>query len=126
MNSAELAYDLLGRIYGDMIEKGQLTRLTDSIYPLGDSFEELALNYAETLRRAELSNLTFKPKKTIICPETSVIFGWCLSKGEWRPKEHVVSSLTRSETPVTFKQLRSFLGAYKQINSCILLELNKF
>ena len=119
MNSSELAYDLLGRIYGDMIEKGQLTRLADSIYPLGNSFDELPLNYAETLRRAELCNLTFKPKKTIICPKTSIIFGWQLSSGEWRPQEHMVSSLTRAEKPKTFKQLRSFLGAYKQINACV-------
>ena len=119
MNSSELAYDLLGRIYGDMIETGQLTRLADSIYPLGDSFEELALNYAETLRRAEISNLTFKPQKTVICPESSVIFGWRLSKGKWCPQDHVVSSLTRADKPKTYKQLRSFLGAYKQINSCI-------
>ena len=42
MNSAEKAYGLLGRIFGDMIEEGRLTRVADSVYPLGDSMKELA------------------------------------------------------------------------------------
>ena len=119
MNSSELAYDLLGRVFGDMMEGNQLTRIADSIYVLGDTFEELAWNYSETLRRAELCNLTFRPEKTLIAPKRSVIFGWELDNGVWRPQSHVVSSLVKAEPPTTCKQLRSYLGAYKQLNACI-------
>ena len=65
MNSSEMANDLLGRIYGDMMETSRLTRLADSIFVLGDTFKELAWNYSETLRRSELCNLTFHPEKTL-------------------------------------------------------------
>ena len=119
MNSSELAYDLLGRVYGDLMEKDMVTRIADSIYVLGDTFEELAWNYSETLRRAELCNLTFRPEKTLIAPKKSVIFGWELNDNQWKPLSHVVSSLVKAELPSTCKQLRSYLGAYKQLNSCI-------
>ena len=119
MNSSELAYDLLGRIFGDMMETNMLTRLADSIFVLGDSMEELAWNYSETLRRAELCNLTFRPEKTLIAPRKSVIFGWELCDNQWKPQSHVVSSLVNAELPKTCKQLRSYIGAYKQLNPCI-------
>ena len=118
-NSSELAYDLLARIYGPMIAKGKLTRMADSLFPIGDTWEELNDNYSEALNRAELSNLTFKPSKTLVGPRSSTLFGWRLRDGEWTPLDHVTSSLSRAEKPTTFKQLRSFMGAFKQLNKCI-------
>ena len=118
-NSAEQCYNLLARIYGQMMKEGKLTRMADSIFPLGDDFEELAKNYTEALRKAELCNMTFKPQKTIVAPRRSIIFGWQLHDGEWSPTGHVTSALSRAEKPNTFKQLRSFLGSFKQLNACI-------
>ena len=118
-NSSEQCYDLLARIYGKMMKEDRVTRMADSIFPIADSLEELAVNYAECLRKAELCNMTFKPSKTVIAPRTSTLFGWRLSDGEWTPLPHVTSSLSRTELPTTFKQLRSFLGAFKQINECV-------
>ena len=110
-NSAEQCYNLLARVFGTMMKEGKLTRMADSIFPIGDTYEELANNYFEALRRAELCNMTFKPSKTVITPRSSIIFGWRLDDGKWSPTKHVVSSLSRAERPNTCKQMRSFLGA---------------
>ena len=118
-NSSEHSYERLGRVYGDMMQRGQLTRMADGLYPLGDSEEELLQNYEETLRRAELAGFTFKPKKTVVAPRTTIMFGWKLEDGKWSPQEHVISSISRSEKPATIKQMRSFLGSYKQLADCV-------
>ena len=65
------------------------------------------------------SGLTFKPKKIIICPKTTQLFGWVKEMHSWRPTKHVLSPLASSEKPTTVKQLRSWLGAFKQIAECI-------
>ena len=118
-NSSEVSYDRLARIFGTMMQESRLTRMADGIFVLADSYEELLDNYVETLQRLRLSGLTLKPSKCVIAPTTAVIFGWQLKEGKWSPQSHVVSSLTRAERPVTFKQLRSFNGAVKQLSSCI-------
>ena len=118
-NSSEFSYDRLGKVYGDMVQQGRMTRMADGLYPLGDTGQELLENYTEVLRRAENAGFTFKPSKTIIAPKSSVLFGWKLENRKWIPQDHVISSLSRTQRPVTVKQLRSFLGAYKQVAECI-------
>ena len=118
-NSSEHSYERLGRVYGDLIQAGKMTRMADGLYPMGNSYEELLENYTEVLARAEKAGFTFKPSKCVVAPRSAVIFGWLLQDGEWSPQEHVVSSLSRSQRPSTIKQLRSFLGAYKQLSECI-------
>ena len=118
-NSSEFSYDRLARVFGPMIRDKKLTRMADGVFVLGDSEEELLQNYVETLERASMSNLSFKPSKTVIAPRSAVIFGWQIRDGEWTPQEHVVSSLCRAELPNTVKQLRSFNGAVKQLSEAI-------
>ena len=105
-NASEHAYSLLSLIYGDMCQDGQVTRVADSLYPLGDTWEELLNNYEEVLMRANLAGLSFKPSKVVIAPQKSIIFGWNIMNGIWTPTDHVVSALARAELPVTMKQLR--------------------
>ena len=118
-NASEHGYEVLGRVYGDMCARGKMTRIADSLFPVGDTHEELAANYEETLRRADLSGLTFKPGKVIICPLKTVLFGWELNGTEWRPTSQTTSTLVAAERPSTVKGLRSFLGAYKQFSDCV-------
>ena len=118
-NSSEVSYERLGKVYGPIVQKNQLTRMADGLYVLADSEEELLVNYEETLRKGGLAGFTFKPTKTVISPRNTTIFGWTLSDGEWKHQEHVISSLSRSERPNTVKQLRSFSGSYKQISECV-------
>ena len=47
------------------------------------------------------------------------MFGWKKCDEGWRPTEHTISPLKSAEEPVTVKQLRSFLGSFKQLTECI-------
>ena len=118
-NVSEHGYEVLSRVYGDMCAEGKMTRIGDKLFPVGDTYEELAANYEETLRRADLSGLTFQPGKIIVCPLKMVLFGWELNGTEWRPTSHTISTLASAERPTTVKGLRGFLGAFKQYADCV-------
>ena len=118
-NASEHGYEVLARVYGDLCQVGKMTRMADSVFVLADTFEDLQVNYREVLRRARVSNLTFKPGKVIICPQRTVLFGWELSGTEWKPTSHTTSALARAPLPTTVKGLRSFLGSYKQFTECV-------
>ena len=117
--ASETSYERIERIFGDMVQDGRLATMADGIYPKGNTVLECLENYAEVLRRAKLCGLTFKPSKTIICPMKAELFGWELDNGKWKPTVHTKSTLASYEQPKTVKQLRSYLGAWKQMSSCI-------
>ena len=117
--ASEYSYEKIERIYGDMVQAGRLATMADGLYPKGNSVQEALENYAEVLRRADLCGLTFKPSKTIICPVKTELFGWELDAGRWRPTVHTRTTLASHEKPKTSRQMRSYLGAWKQLSSCI-------
>ena len=49
----------------------------------------------------------------------TVIFGWKKVGDGWRPTSHTVSPLTKADPPITVKQMRSWLGSYKQLSNSI-------
>ena len=118
-NASEHGYELLNRVFGDMESDGRLARIADSLYPAGDTYEELADSYEEALRRADLCGLHFKPGKVIICPREAVLFGWKLTGTEWKPTTHTTSALVVAKPPSTVNGLRSFLGSFKQFAECV-------
>ena len=118
-NASEQGYEILARVFGDMVEEGRLTRQADSLFPLGNTVAEVLTNYEETLRRAKLNGLTFKPGKVIVCPTQLVLFGWQLKDSRWTPTEHTTSSLSIAPLPTTVNKLRSFLGSLKQYTECV-------
>ena len=118
-NASEHGYELLNRVFGDMESDGRLARIADSLYPAGDTYEELADSYEEALRRADLCGLHFKPGKVIICPREAVLFGWKLTGTEWKPTTHTTSALVAAKPPSTVNGLRSFLGSFKQFAECV-------
>ena len=117
--ASERSYEKLLRIYGDMIQDNRLAQMADGLHVLGMTVDELIQNYQEVLRRADVCNLTFKPSKVVICPKTINLFGWVLSGHEWLPSKHILSALTAASPPKTVKQLRSFLGSFKQLNASL-------
>ena len=118
-NASEHAYERLARIFGDMCSDERMTRMADGLYILGDTLPVLKENFKEVLTRARNCGLTFKPKKVVIVPRTTILFGWKRTDDGWRPLEHAVSPLTKADFPSTAKQLRSFIGSYKQMTDCI-------
>ena len=96
-----------------------MTRMADGLFILADTVSDLYKNFRTVLERAKKAGLTFKPKKIIIAPKETVLFGWRKSNDGWHPTEHTVSPLTLAEEPSTVKQMRSYLGSYKQLTECI-------
>ena len=118
-NASEHAYERLGLIYGDLCAEEKMTRMADGLFILSDTLEGLKQNFEEVLSRAELCGLTLKPSKLIIAPYKTVIFGWQKIGCGWSPTSHVVSPLIKADLPITVKQARSWIGAYKQLTECI-------
>ena len=93
--------------------------MADGLHILGDILQELSINFTEVLDRARNCGLTFKPKKVVIVPRSTTLFGWKKIDAGWRPKEHAISPILVALPPTTAKQLRSFIGSYKQMSQCI-------
>ena len=117
--ASERSYEKLLRIFGDMVQQGQLAQMADGLHVLGSTVNDLVDNYTQVLRRASLCNLTFKPTKAIICPRNISLFGWDLKGSQWFPTAHTISTLTSAPIPTTVKQLRSFIGSFKQLSPCL-------
>ena len=118
-NASEHAYEKLARIYGDLCGEEKMTRMADGLFILGETLEDLEANFIEVLSRARLCGLTFKPSKVVIAPVNTLIFGWKKIGDGWKPTSHTTSPLTKADPPITVKQLRSWLGSYKQLTNCI-------
>ena len=82
-NASEHGYERLARIFGDMCADERMTRMADGLYILGDTVEDLHENFREVLERARNCGLTFKPKKIVIAPKTTTLFGWKRKYGGW-------------------------------------------
>ena len=118
-NASEHGDERLARIYGDMDRDNKCCRYADGMYVLGNTLEELESNLREVFRRTKLANLTLKPSKLIICPETTILFGERKEKNEWKPTTHVINPLTNAPPPTTTRQMRSFIGAYRQLSEFV-------
>ena len=118
-NASEHGAERLSRIYGDMVKDGHAALIADALYILADDEESLLQHFVTALSRASLSGLTFKPSKLIIAPRTTTIFGWKKTGQSWLPCSHIFSPLSKAPPPTTVKKMRSFLGAFKQLNECI-------
>ena len=61
--------------------------------------------------------MTIKPSKLEICPAKTTLFGWEYQDQSWKPGPHKVNPLVVAEFPKTVKQMRSWLGASKQLSA---------
>ena len=93
--------------------------MADGLFVFANTLTELEENFVEVMLRAELCGFTFKPSKVIITPNETTIFGWKKVGAGWRPTSHMISPLIKAKAPSTVKQLRSWIGSYKQITECI-------
>ena len=96
-----------------------MARQADGLFVGGESMQELYTNLEEVFNRTRNCGFTLKPSKIIINPKKLTLFGWIRDNGAWYPTEHTTTPLLKAEPPKTIKQLRGFLGAYKQISPCI-------
>ena len=118
-NASEHNSERLSLIYGDMERDKRMTRMADGLYVGGNTLTELSNNLVEVLTRACNAGLTFKPSKIVVCPRSTVLFGWRKEGDQWSPTSHVISPLSSSPPPKTVKQLRGWIGAYRQVSETI-------
>ena len=118
-NASEHNSERLARIFGDLERDQKMCRMADGLYIGGSTLEELSNNLSTVFNRAKLAGLTFKPSKIVVCPKETILFGWKKSGDQWSPTNHVVSPLSQAPLPKTVKQLRGFIGAYRQLSSTI-------
>ena len=116
-NSSEIAYERLKRVFGDMQRNQKLCQQADALIVGGNTVEVLFENLTEVFKRLRACNMTIKPSKLIICPKKTILFGWEFSDQAWRPTTHKINPLVSAPEPLTVKQLRSWLGASKQLSS---------
>ena len=102
-----------------MVQENRLTSMADGLYVLANTQEEMVVNLEEVFRRVRESGLTLKPSKIEICPKSTILFGWKVQDNEWTPTSHTTSTLSKATLPKTAKQLRGWLGAFKQFSSCV-------
>ena len=117
--ASEHAYEKLARIYGSLISKGKLTRMADGLHVLAQTIDEGYETLEEVFKLARFCGLHFKPSKIEIFPRKTVLFGWDLKDHAWTPTAHTTSSLLKAPLPKTVKQMRAFLGSFKQFSACV-------
>ena len=118
-NASEHNSERLSFIFGDLERDKKMTRMADGLYIGGHDLTSLSANFVEVLKRAKNAGLTFKPSKIIICPQSTILFGWKKCNDKWSPTNHVISPLACSPPPKTVKQLRGWIGAYRQVAETI-------
>ena len=117
--ASEHAYEKLSRVFGHLCQEGKMARQADGLFVGGDTLEEFYSNLKEVFQILRNAGFTIKPSKIVINPQKIVLFGWMKNGEGWEPTEHTTSPLSKAEPPKTIKQLRGFLGAIKQVSSCI-------
>ena len=116
---SEHSYERLGRVYGELCQQNKMARQADGLFVGGNSLQQLYDNLTEVFERTRNCGFTLKPSKVIINPKTVILFGWIREDGAWRPTEHTLTPLAKADMPMTVRQLRGFLGAFKQLSPCI-------
>ena len=80
------------------------------------TLDELLSNWKRVLDALQKSNLKLSPSKTVICPRSTIIFGWIWTQGVLSASPHRVAVLAKCPPPDTVCGLRSFIGAYKVLS----------
>ena len=115
LNATENADRVILRVLEPAMKAKKCIRMADNMIVGGSTPEEAARNYELVLKLCGGAGLTFKAKKTVICPKKINILGKIWETGTIKPSEHLSSTLASVSPPVTVKQMRSFLGGAKQM-----------
>ena len=115
----EHSYERLARVFGRMIQENKMVRMADGLHIGCDSVEEGLVSMRMMLQQCRDCGLTLKPSKVIVFPTRCTLFGWTLDNGAWLPTSHTTNTLSRAQLPRTIKQLRGFLGSFKQFSKCV-------
>lgn len=117
--STEHLDTLMTRVLGDLMHEGIVTKIADDLYIGADDPSSLYTNWQRVLEIFKNNNLRLSASKTVLAARTTTVLGWIWSGGDISVSPHKVNPLSTAECPKTVKGLRSWIGAYKQLKSCI-------
>ena len=107
-------------------------RSSHKIYVLGHTVEDTVERWKMVLDAMQKNNLKLSPKKTLCFPKKLDLLGWTKEGKFLVPDQHRQQCLSIAELPNTAKQLRSFIGGYRQFQkrqqntAFILKDLEEF
>ena len=104
---------LLTKILGAEIEKGNVIIQADDGQVGGKTFDEAVENWISVLNICTENNIKLTPKKIKIFPSSSLIHGWVFKDGCVQPDPHRRLALLDMKTPRTVGELRTYMGVYK-------------
>ena len=79
----------------------------------GHTQKELLENWIAVLECFQAAGIRLTGPKTIIAPKEALLLGWIWIQGKLKASPHKVAALSVCSKPITVKEMRSFLGAYK-------------
>ena len=115
LNATENSDRVIQAVLEPAVREGKCLRVADNLITGGNSPEEAMKNYELLLKLCDYCGLTFKAKKTVICPKQTNILGKVWNQGKLSPSTHLMSTIVSVSPPVTVKQMRSFTGSVKQM-----------
>ena len=118
-NMAEYLEELVAHVLEELIAEGVLTKDADDIYVGGMTVKEVLVTWERLLRKLHENNLSLSSDKTVICPKSIKILGWLWDDGKISVDHHRINPLTVCPKPNNVKQMRSFVGAFRSISTCI-------
>ncbi len=111
--------EVMCRVLGDLLEEGIVAKIADDLYCGGESPTALLANWKRVLSALRKCELCLSASKTFICPKTTTILGWIWELGTLRASPHRLATLSTCDRPVTVKNMRSYIGAYKFLSRVI-------
>ena len=111
--------ELMCRVVGDLIQEGCVAKIADDLYCGGSTYSELLQNWRHLLEAMNKNGLHLAARKTVIAPKSTTVLGWVWTQGRLQASPHRISTLSTCSLPVTVKNMRSFIGAYKILSRTI-------
>ena len=104
---------LLTKVMGTEIEKGNIILQADDGQVGGETKEEAVKNWIAVLDLCSKNNIKLNARKIKIFPETSLIYGWLFKDGYVQPDPHRKLAILDMKVPKTVGEMRTYMGVYK-------------
>ena len=104
------------RVFGHLLEEGDVAKIADDLYCGGNSPQELLQNWTKVLQALHKCDLRLSASKTVINPQSTALLGWVWNCGTLRASPHRIAALASCPEPDTVSRMRSFIGAFKVLS----------
>ena len=118
INQSEGLEELVSVILQDCIMSGWCWVIADNLYVMGHNYEETVKHWKIVLDLLASNNIKLSPKKTACFPKKLDLLGWTKEGKFLVPDPHRQNAVANAPLPVTVKNLRSYLGAYRTFFRC--------